>query len=106
MFSVKDSTSKRSWLQSFFNYINDTIKCKDDIYIYSSVSNQPIRFPPQTEIRAVLKTLKQQITRIKIINCFFKILKHNEPPPGGGGGRPLIDLNQLIDNIKKCRLHI
>ena len=45
----------RSWLvhNPFLNAINETIKCKDDIYILTAVSNRPIRFPPHTAIRAV-----------------------------------------------------
>ena len=35
MFSVKDSTTKRSWLvyNPFLTAINNTIKCEDDIYL-------------------------------------------------------------------------
>ena len=50
MFFVKGSTSKRSWLslQSFFDYINETIKCEDDIYksYQSAVSSQSKAVPP------------------------------------------------------------
>ena len=55
MYFVKGSTSKRSWLvyNSFLTAVNETIKCKDDMYIYTAVSNWPIRVPPQTAIQAV-----------------------------------------------------
>ena len=72
MLSVKGSTS---WLvyNSCLTVIFGTSKCKDDMYLQTAVSSGQLDFPLKTAIQAVFKTSKQQIIRIKIIICCFKV---------------------------------
>ena len=77
MFSVKGSTSNRSWLgyNSFLTAMYDTIKCEDDMYIQTAVSNRTCSNDPSNDnpIAVFLLTLKRQIKRIIMIIFCFKV---------------------------------
>ena len=59
IFSVKGSTSKRSWLvyNPFLTAIYDTIKCEDGLYLTNQLNQVNQRLPPllpQVVVRCAL----------------------------------------------------
>ena len=78
MFSVKGSTSKRSWLvyNSFLTTINETLKCEDDISLsyQSADSSQSKAVPPPPPLVVVRCALNFKTTNFILLICFLKVL--------------------------------